>query len=36
VENALDNWLLPGYFETAWQPMPPNRLRFGIRWVLRN
>ncbi len=36
VENALDNWLIPGYFETAWQPMPPNRLRFGIRWVLRN
>lgn len=36
MENALDNWLLPGYFETAWQPMPANRLRFGIRWVLRN
>ncbi len=36
LENALDNWLLPGYFETAWQPMPPFRLRFGIRWVLRN
>ena len=36
MENALDNWLLPGYFETAWQPMPSNRLRFGIRWVLRN
>ncbi len=36
LENALDNWLLPGYFETAWKPMPPSRLRFGIRWVLRN
>ncbi len=36
MENALDNWLLPGYFETAYQPMPSRRLRFGIRWVLRN
>ncbi len=36
LENALDNWLQPGYFETAYQPMPPMRLRFGIRWVLRN
>ena len=35
-ENALDNWLQPGYFETAYQPMPPSRFRFGIRWVLRN
>ena len=36
LENALDNWLLPGYFETAYQPMPARRFRFGIRWVLRN
>ncbi|MFO8029962.1 MAG: hypothetical protein R6U28_08885 [Cyclonatronaceae bacterium] len=36
LENALDNWVQPGYFETAWHPMPPMRLRFGIRWVLRN
>ncbi|MBP3191183.1 hypothetical protein [Natronogracilivirga saccharolytica] len=36
LENALDNWLLPGYFETAYHPMPSTRFRFGIRWVLRN
>jgi len=36
LENALDNWLFPGYFETAYQPMPSMRLRFGIRWLLRN
>lgn len=36
LENALDSWLMPGYFETAYQPMPPQRLRFGIRWYLRN
>ncbi|MEX2656248.1 MAG: putative porin, partial [Balneolales bacterium] len=36
LENALDNWLMPGYFETAYQPMPSRRFRFGIRWVLRN
>lgn len=36
LENALDNILLPGYFETAYQPMPSMRYRFGIRWILRN
>ena len=36
IENALDNWLFPGYFETAYHPMPSMRLRFGVRWVLRN
>ncbi len=36
LENALDNWLVPGYFETAYLPMPAMRLRFGVRWVLRN
>ncbi|MDG5766116.1 TonB-dependent receptor [Balneolales bacterium ANBcel1] len=36
MENALDNWLQQGYFETAYQPMPARRLRFGVRWVLRN
>lgn len=36
LENALDNLLLPGYFETAYQPMPSMRYRFGIRWILRN
>ena len=35
-ENVLDNWFQPGYFETAYHPMPPMRFRFGIRWVLRN
>ena len=36
LENALDNWLMPGYFETAYHPMPSMRFRFGIRWILRN
>ncbi|MDI6401541.1 hypothetical protein QLX67_06000 [Balneolaceae bacterium ANBcel3] len=36
LENALDDWVTSGYFETPWQPMPSRRMRFGIRWVLRN
>lgn len=36
MENALDSWLVPGYFESAYYPMPSRRFRFGIRWVLRN
>ncbi len=36
VENVLDGLSQPGYFETADYPMPPRRLFFGIRAIIRD
>ncbi len=36
VENVLDGLTQQGYFETADYPMPPRRIYFGIRAIIRD
>ena len=36
VENVLDGLMQQGYFETADYPMPPRRIYFGIRAIIRD
>lgn len=36
VENVLDGLTQLGYFETADYPMPPRRIFFGIRAIIRD
>lgn len=36
VEHVSEGWLAPGYYLTAWYPMPGRAFSFGVQWDIYN